>query len=292
MANNTATVVRPPSLVWKILRFPLTRIVLGILFVGIGVAMAQFTISLLKQVFALSSPLPIAFDLLEIPLVVLATSLAYYAYVHLIEQRPVTELARRHAIGELGIGVLTGAGVFTVVIGILWLLGAYQVTGLNGWSALIVALVADLPSAFLQQLLLLGILFRITEQAVGRWWALLMTVLVFGLVHLIGIPHITVLDILSILLAGLLFTTTYLLTRRLWLPIGLHTAWEVTKDGIFGAGVAGTSGVALQGWIRAHLSGPAFLTGGASGAEASLVAIVAILALGSALLVRAKQQEE
>ncbi len=291
MANNTAPAVRPPSLFWKTLQFPLIRIVLGIVFVGIGVAAAQFIISLLKQVFALSSPLPIAFDLLEILLVVLATSLAYGAYVHLIEQRPVMELVRKQATGELGIGMLFGVGLFTIVIAILWLLGTYRVTGLNAWRVFIVAPVADVPSAFIQQLLLLGILFRIMEQAIGRWKALLITIMLFGLVHLIGIPHITVMDIISILLAGLLFTMTYLLTRTLWLPIGFSMAWEVTKDGIFGAGVAGTSGVALQGWVRADLSGPALLTGGASGAQASLVTIVVILAVALALLVRAKQHK-
>ncbi len=131
--------------------------------------------------------------------------------MHLIEQRPVTELEGRGAVGELGTGLLLGAGLFTLVIGILWLLSAYHVTGLNEWSVLIVALVADLPSAFIQEMLLLGILFRITEQAVGTWWALLISMLLFELTHFITIPHITVTDMLSILLGGLLFVTTYLL---------------------------------------------------------------------------------
>ncbi len=290
MEDKTAMIVRSPSLFWRIVQFPLTRIVLGTLFVGIGVVVAQEIITLLKQVFAFGSPLPIAFDLLEIIIVVLATYLGYYAYVHLVEQRPVTELARKGAIGGLGLGLLLGVGLFTLVIGIVWLLGAYHVAGLNDWSMLIVALVADLPSAFVQQLLLLGILFRITEQALGTWWALLISVLLFGLVHLISIPHITMMDILGILLAGLLFAATYLLTRTLWLPIGLHTAWEVTKDGIFGVGAAGTAGVALKGVVRADLTGPVLLTGGASGAQASLVALVVILAASIYLMVRVKQK--
>jgi membrane protease YdiL (CAAX protease family) len=173
---------------------------------------------------------------------------------------------------------------------ILWLLGVYHVTGMNDWSVLIPTLADDLPSAFVQQLLLLGILFRITEQAVGTWWALLISVLLFGLVHLLTIPHLTVMAMLANLLGGLLFVAAYLQTRSLWLPIALHAALDWTKDGIFGTGVAGTSGTTLDGLLQAHLTGPELLTGGAAGAEASLVTIVVLLAAVLLLLLRAKKQ--
>jgi len=290
MENNPSTHVRPLSLFWRVLQFPLPRIIFATLFVVIGVVAAQVLITLLKQTFALSSPLPIPFVLVEIILALLATYGAYYAYVHFVEQRPVAELGRQGAVRGLGIGALLGIGLFTLVIGILWLLGTYRVTGTNEWPVLFVALAANLPSAFVQQILLLGILFRITEQTVGTWWALLISVLLFGLVHFISIPHITVMDMLSILLGGLLFVTTYLLTRTLWLPIGLHAALDFTKDGIFGAGTAGTSAVALKGLLQAHLTGPVLLTGGDAGAEASLVTIVVLVAVGVYLVVRAKQQ--
>ncbi|HET9920148.1 MAG TPA: hypothetical protein VFQ30_09935 [Ktedonobacteraceae bacterium] len=58
MANTTATTVRRPSRFWKLVQFPLTRIVLGTFFVGIGVTVALLIIAFLKQVFALSSPFP------------------------------------------------------------------------------------------------------------------------------------------------------------------------------------------------------------------------------------------
>jgi len=290
MENNTSIPARPLSLFRKALQFPLTRIVLGTGFVAIGVVAAQVSITLLKQGFALSSPLPLPFVLLEIILVLLATSVAYYAYVHLVEQRPVTELERREAVPGLSTGVLLGVGLFTLVMSVLWLLGVYHVTGMNDWSVLIPALADDLPSAFVQQLLLLGILFRITEQALGTWWALLISVLLFGLVHLLTIPHITVMAMLANLLVGLLFAVAYLQTRSLWFPIALHAALDWIKDAIFGTGVAGTSGTALNGLLQAHLVGPQMLTGGASGAEASLVTIVVLLAAALLLLLRAKQQ--
>src|SRR5205807_10192928 len=127
MENNPSTPVRPLSLFWRVLQFPLPRIILATLFVVIGVVAAQVIITLLKQVFALSSPLPLPFVLVEIILALLATYVAYYAYVHLVERRSVTELERRGAVPGLSFGVLLGVGLFTLVMGILWLLGVYHV---------------------------------------------------------------------------------------------------------------------------------------------------------------------
>lgn len=278
---------RPAHPIWKVLHFPVTRIILAVVFVGSGVAAAQGLIALLKQAFVLSSPLPISFVLFEIILAVLAVSGAYHTYVQLIEHRPVRELSQEGG-GEFGIGILIGVGLFALVAGILWLLGAYHVTGTNAWPVLIVALAADVPSAFVQQIVFQAIIFRITEEVVGTWWALAITVLLFVLFHLIS-AQITVAALLSDALAGLLFTSAYLLTRRLWLPIGVHTALDFTKDGIFGAGVAGTAGGALKGLLQASLTGPVLLTGGASGAEASLVAILVLLMAGGVLLRRVTQ---
>jgi membrane protease YdiL (CAAX protease family) len=288
MENNRSLSGRSVHPFWKVLHFPLMRIILAIVFVGIGVAVAQVLIALLKQAFALSSPLPIPFVFFEIILALLAASGAYYAYVHLIEQRPVSELSR-DGVGELGLGILIGAGLFTLVIGILWLLGAYHVTGSNDWSVLLGALAADVPSAFVQQIIFQAILFRITEEVVGTWWALVITVLLFVLFHLIS-AQITVASLLAVALGGLLFTCSYLLTRRLWLPIGLHAALDFIKDGIFGAGVAATSGIALKGLLQSNLTGSVLLSGGDSGAQASLIASLVLLVAGVVLLRRAIQK--
>src|SRR5947209_8950169 len=165
MENNTSIPVRPLSLFRKVLQFPLTQIVLGTGFVAIGVVAAQVIITLLKQMFALSSPLPLPFVLVEIILALLATYVAYYAYVHLVEQRPVTELERRGAVRGLSIGVLLGVGLFTLVMSILWLLGVYHVTGMNDWSVIVTALAADLPSPFVHPAPLLRLLFSLPHQA-------------------------------------------------------------------------------------------------------------------------------
>jgi len=283
----------PPTgqarLIDKVVQFPLSRILLGILFVAVGVLAAQLVVALLQQTLGLRSPLPAPFVVLEVVVVVLATYLAYGVYVRLIERRPVTELSGHGALRELGLGVLGGAGLIAAVIGILWLLGDYHVTGTTSWTALLAPLAADVPSAVIQQVVFQGIIFRITEQSLGTWWALLITVALFGLAHLLLIPHLTLTGLLAIVVGGLLFTAAYVRTRRLWLSTSLHATLDFTQDALFGVGAYHLSGVAAQGLLSAQLTGPAALTGGAGGVEASVLTLVLVLAAAVFLLVGAGQ---
>ncbi|WP_440223683.1 hypothetical protein ACQQ2N_00385 [Dokdonella sp. MW10] len=76
------------------------------------------------------------------------------------------------------------------------------------------------------------------------------------------------------------------LTRRLWLCAALHLSWNFTQGAIFSIAVSGQTG---EGWIRGSLSGPAWLTGGAFGAEGSVVAVVVCLVATGILLKLARQ---
>jgi hypothetical protein len=88
--------------------------------------------------------------------------------------------------------------------------------------------------------------------------------------------------------AGVLLSAAYYLTRRLWFPIGLHAAWNFSLAGIFGLRVSGVDPV--RGFIQGSLHGPDLLTGGSFGPEGSVVTVALGLALGIALLLKARQK--
>ncbi|GAB2844710.1 hypothetical protein GCM10027176_55560 [Actinoallomurus bryophytorum] len=74
----------------------------------------------------------------------------------------------------------------------------------------------------------------------------------------------------------------YMATRALWLPIGIHFAWNVAEAG-FGTAVSGKSSE-FGGLIQTRLSGPTALTGGTFGPEAGLAGILTCLATAALLL--------
>ena len=264
------------SIFWKVVQSPVIRIILAAFSVAFNVSGAQMVIRLIGTSTLVNS-------FLAIVLTLLAAYMGYHPYVRLIEKRQVNELAPDGALKELGFGLLLGVGVVTTVIGLLWLTGTYQVDGFNPWMVLIPAAVANIPSGFVQEILFRGILFRISEESLGTWAALAISTVLFGLIHIFS-SGATLFSTLSIMLeAGILLGAAYILTKRLWLAIGIHIAWDIAVDGIFGAGASALSGKSMQGLIQARLMDPSLLSGGSQGVEASVVTLLVALMVGSFL---------
>jgi uncharacterized protein len=258
----------------RLLRSPLIRVVLATVVVVGAVLLAQSVAHLFKDVV----PGPLYY-LLFVVVSVLVACLAYVAYVRVVERRTVSELSREGAVQELGVGVAIGAGLVIVVVAILWMLGYYVVVGTNAAMVLLVAFANDASGAVVEELLFRAIVFRISEEALGTWLALLISALLFGLLHA-GEPS----AVPVALAASILLSCAYMLTRKLWMPIGIHFAWDFTQDGIFGV-AAGTKGL-----LRAELTGPSLLSGGEIGIEASILALAVVLIASLYLLLRAIRQ--
>ena len=59
-----------------------------------------------------------AATLFSISVLLLVAFLTYWGYVRVVERRPVTELSAEGAVGELSRGIVLGACLFSVTIGI------------------------------------------------------------------------------------------------------------------------------------------------------------------------------
>ena len=93
--------------------------------------------------------------------IIVIVLLAYVGIVRVIERRPVTELTIKRAVPELSMGLLLGASLFVITIGILALLGNYRVTGTNPWISVLPALVAAISAGVIEELWFRGIVFRL-----------------------------------------------------------------------------------------------------------------------------------
>jgi membrane protease YdiL (CAAX protease family) len=135
--------------------------------------------------------------------------------------------------------VTFGAALFSLTIGVMAILGVYQITGSNGWYTMPATIPGFLLGAVLEEVAIRGVVFRILEQWLGSWIALALSAVLFGLLHLLN-PGVTLLNAGAVMLeAGILLAAAYMLTRRLWLCIGIHFAWNFTQGGIFSAAVSG-----------------------------------------------------
>ena len=269
---------------WRSFLGPLGRIVLAAVLVVGAVAAVQVVVKLLKGVLSLGGALSALYYLAYLLASVLVCYFVYRSYVRLVEKRPLSELSGAGAPGGLGIGTAIGLGLIAVLVGSLWVLGYYRIVGANAFAVVFVSLANDGAGAFVEEVVLRGIVFRITEERLGTWVALAISVVLFALLHLAS-PNATVTSTVVVgVEGGVLLSAAYVLTRRLWLPIGIHFGWDFSQDAIFGVGKG------AKGLVEGDLSGPAWLSGGSAGIEGSVVALVLCAGVGAYLLARAARQ--
>lgn len=212
----------------------------------------------------------------------------YIGYACFMEQRVVSELAVPGMGRQLGLGLLIGAGLYAACEMILMALGIYRIVGLNPLSYMVPAIAMALSSSVYEELLFRGVLFGSVERWFGSWAALVVSSLVFGLTHLVN-PQGTIEGALFIAVeAGILLAAAYMLTRRLWLSIGFHMAWNYTQSAIFSGIVSGNN--AQEGLFRSTMNGPDWLTGGAFGVESSVLALLLCTTTGIVMLVMAARR--
>ncbi|MBV9989728.1 MAG: CPBP family intramembrane metalloprotease [Alphaproteobacteria bacterium] len=218
----------------------------------------------------------------------LAILLVYWLSVRMMEHRKVTELAPSRAPAGLIGGAAIGFGLFALTMAVLSALGVASFAATPGNSLLAPANMA-LLAGIGEELLMRGVIFRIFEEMFGSLVALIVSAALFGAAHL-GNPGATLQSGIAIALeAGLLLAACYMWTRSLWLAIGLHFGWNFTEGAIFGAAVSGND---FKGLYTTALHGPATLTGGAFGAEGSIVAVGACLTAAAVFLALAVRRGE
>ena len=271
----------PATPLWlRILQLPLSRLVFlgGIVFYMM--AWSEGRIQAFKD-----SPLIGVAVAVAMALVVLAV---YVAWGKWIERRDVTELSLPGAGREWAIGGLIGVVLYSGCVLLLMLFGMYRIEGLNPLSYMIPAAAMAVKSSVFEELLFRGVLFRSVEAMAGSWIAIIVSSLVFGLLHLLN-PDATITGAVYIAIeAGLLLAAAYLVTRRLWMAIGYHMLWNYVQSAVFSGIVSG--GVSLPGLFQAKIEGPSFFTGGTFGMEQSVFALVLCTLTGVVMLVIAMRR--
>ncbi|HEY7021643.1 MAG TPA: type II CAAX endopeptidase family protein [Ktedonobacterales bacterium] len=204
--------------------------------------------------------------------------LTFIVVGRLIERRTFAELGfGRGFLRDMGIGLALGAGIISLVIGLLALFGWYQVVGPGalvgaGVVTNLSVILLFLLVAVFEEVTFRGLLFRIVENGLGSWGALLVSAIFFGGAHL-GNPGATIGSSIAIALeAGVLLGAIYMATRSLWMVIGVHWAWNYFEGPVFGTQV---SGYDLPSLLHSVTDGPALWTGGVFGPEAGLFAVIA-----------------
>jgi membrane protease YdiL (CAAX protease family) len=186
---------------------------------------------------------------------------------------------------EWVIGAAIGWGIVVLAVLPMGLAGTLYVhlwTAPRAFGLLLLNLATFLVAALAEEIAFRGYPFRSLIEAVGPTGATVIMAMLFGMVHMLN-NDATWTSVLITMLAGVLLSVGWLRTHGLWLPWGLHFAWNASMGIIFGLPVSGITD--FSSVVRTQARGPLWLTGGYYGPEAALFTMVAIT-VGIIFLVR------
>ncbi|MBU7581085.1 MAG: CPBP family intramembrane metalloprotease [Porphyrobacter sp.] len=270
-----------PLPLWKrIVNFPLITMLIALALIAAVIVPVNLAANALSKPLGWDLVEPMATVTVIAALIVLQKTVLRHLGARKHDDLPFAAAPRNLAAGALGASAL-----FTLVVGIAALLGAYVIDGWGGMKSWVFILFwAGFNAGFVEELMFRGVMFRWIEEFGGSWAALIVTSGLFGLVHM-GNANATWMSGLTIAaVAGTLLGGAYMLTRSLWLPVGLHFGWNVTQGLVWDVPVSGYDG---DGLVDARLVGDPLISGGAFGLEASVIALVVGGAAGAWMVRRA-----
>lgn len=242
---------------WKWALVLLASVILGVM----GYALLQFL------ALADNDLHPIAITL------AVAAVLGLYALgVKLMEGHWPRDLGLGKLLPHTMLGWLIGFVYMTLVSSTIVALGNATVN-VRGtvWEEICWWLLVFLTVAVGEEMIFRGIIFRQIDERWNTRTALIVSALLFGFIHLPNNGATWWSSLAIAIEAGLMLGAAYKWSGSLWLPIGIHWAWNFTQGNVFGASVSGN--VAGGSLLEMQVNGPDIITGGDFGPEASIVAV-------------------
>lgn len=217
------------------------------------------------------------------PLLMVLLLLVYTRMLRALDGVPRRQLAAmglpgdRRALSDTVFGLLLGTAMVILTVALIGWKGNLHIEsdahGVRTGTLLVEVLVVLSTAAMAEEIAFRGYPFQRLVEATGPGGAIALMSALFGAVHLAN-PNASTIGLLNTMLIGIVFSLAYLRARTLWLPWGMHWAWNA----VLGAGIGlPVSGFDMSIGIRSKATGPLWLTGGGYGPEASLAATAAVL---------------
>ena len=207
--------------------------------------------------------------------------LLFIFWVKVIEKNSLSTLGfvKKNWLKYLGLGILLSL----LQMGVIALV--YQVGGIGTFELNELSLE---PILFILGLFPFWLLQGGTEEVATRGWlltriaartnlplAIVISSSLFGILHM-GNAGVTFLSVLNIILDGVLAALLFIYTDSIWLVVAQHGTWNYVQGNLLGFQVSGT-GADASIFSFTMGDGPDWLTGGAFGAEGSIITTLVLL---------------
>lgn len=171
------------------------------------------------------------------------------------------------------LGLLVGTVYMTLVVGTMDAMDCASLSWQGfSWPQQWQAIILFLGVAVGEEMIFRGVIFRMIDERWNTTIAFIVSALLFGFMHAPNNGATWWSSVAIAIEAGLMLAAAYKWSGTLWLPIGIHWAWNYVQGNIYGIAVSGTD--AGESILVTTTAGPDIITGGPFGAEASIIAVI------------------
>ena len=176
----------------------------------------------------------------------------------------------KNVFKELSIGFLIGIAV--VFIGFVFLLFIDQINvtySAFSLKEIVLSFLLFSVISIAEEVLVRGYILKNLIVSFNKYFALILSSLLFAAMHLAN-SHISYIAFTNIFLGGILLGLSYIYTKNLWVPIGLHLGWNLFQS-LLGFNVSGQDIYSIFDITRDTDN---ILNGGQFGFEGSILSVI------------------
>nr|WP_297788050.1 type II CAAX endopeptidase family protein [uncultured Allomuricauda sp.] len=192
-------------------------------------------------------------------------------FMKYVDKKPFLDLGLhfKNNKRDIAYGVIAGLLVMLMGYGLLVLFQQLEFKKHDFiGTEFLLTMVLYLIVSFSEEILLRGYVLRNLMESMNNGLALLLSALMFSIMHSAN-PNISWVGYIDLFLAGILIGLPYIYTKNLWFPIAFHFSWNFFQS-MFGFNV---SGMDSYSWIEFSLNENNIINGGDFGFEGSILSI-------------------
>jgi len=255
----------------KVLLLPLIKILLGLIFcILIPMIINKLILENLFQLFGLSENINRGIRVFISAIMLMPI---FYIYLYRkLDGREITEFSKVNIFKNLNYGFYSAVIIILFSFILLIIFDLVDISGASFPQNLIVNLIIILGLVITKELVFRGIFYRIIEKRYGTIFALILSAIIFAILHLSN-ENTSVFSFISVMVGGISLGLLFTYTKSLWMPIAFHFGWNLMQV-LLGFGLSGGNEFYQSYIFQLNLDENNIISGGNSGIENSLISII------------------
>jgi uncharacterized protein len=269
----------------KIVHFPVTKIIIGIVFCFALFVLIQNFIA--KPVLYGIFPDKNTADAIIHGISVIVLLSSYYFLFRFYDKREITELSLKNFTKTMLGSIILGFGAISLTILILYLSGYYQIlsVSMENYSLRLFGMLV--MAALIEDLFHRALIARILENWLGTNIAIIV-IMLLETMHMFN-PNANLFSLFVDFVWGFTMTVLFVYSKNLWLPLFFHLGWNFAQL-FYGSSLTGLNDMGRI--ITSKFGGPEIFNGGAVGVENSIFTVTTLLLIGIYFYRRAQKEDK